>query len=596
MRVLLLSISRARVGLFVTCCFHEHIFSSGRCVVRVPGLSLLQFGSHTVLWCFSVSDSGSTIQSFVERGFASRKTSAFSATSSHVLFSQPAVAMMHRSPKIKPFFRRPLRDICVQENGEAMFVAELGGSPYPLITWFHNDDVITKSENYRYIKEGERHSLVVARATAADHGVIACRASNVVGESFSTARLLVQPPLLNDNATHASTLGDTTEVDSIEGSRQGAIRSVEIGDGENFTQNFSSYSGGNSIYVDETIEDPSTRSLSVKTDSEVFHELSADETSQNMSHNTQILAEAVTFQRRAVKKLESKKTRKKLQIRKRSSAASSSVAVLSDWVEEVRKLIREEIEKREVAKREEPQVGPAAPPEVSPPRFVKPITDCEVRAGETGHFVYILTSCPLADVVWLRNNSPLVLIDDTKSSECRTTEDESISVIADDDAGCLVISETDSHHSGVYTCVASNEHGSIRCSARLLVLGSKPLLSTRDVETFIDVINVPDVTSAPLIDRESQTSESRVSAEEDRRIVDAFKQMEDAEKSREVADVIIGKEPAREADVKADRKLRKKKKRRGLAEQSLGRMDDNETGEGLRHCFQHSDTASHALH
>ncbi|XP_076822855.1 titin-like [Clavelina lepadiformis] len=545
----------------------------------------------------------------------------FDLPESNVLLSQPAMAMKQskerRSPLLedkilnkKPAFELPLRDTWVEVKHEARFVTEVTGTPTPLITWLHDDEVIRSVERYQYIKAGNVHTLVVPRASDEDAGIITCRATNKVGQSESTARLIIITPdvdssSLTDDATvtfEDDSSVNVTVVDSMELARKSHRKTTqEESDLSTLQASSASFSKIFAVPDDSVLQRNMTADESLSLIELNTFDASDDHTNsaicpQDLSTTSTISA----HQKKQLPRL-AKKTKP---VRRKTKSIKLNPSDV-DWTEKVRMLIKEEIEIKETERqlqegKEKNQKIPTV--EESTPKFLQTISDCNVGIGETAHFVYILASIPSADVMWMRNGAVISLPGNrSQENDTNVFSDGNIGIISDEGAGCLIISESELQYSGVYTCMASNVHGSAKCSATLVVTGKKNIEDNRtfikDAETNTDPENkeVDPKTQlvnpiSNLVDREAQTNEVRVAEEneEDQMISDAFKQLETAEKMQVVAEVVIDDSLAEEkpsetkpGSRKSAPKKTKKKKQSRLTEQSMGLVDDNETGEGL---------------
>ena len=502
----------------------------------------------------------------------------FAPTKTNLFFAQPSMAMKKlpqtwtslgsdQSSTYTPIFEKALRDVSVKRQGTAKFVAEVIGVPTPLITWFHNEEIVGNDAGYRYVKKQNRHTLIVPHVTVKDRGEFTCHASNIAGTSSSTAYLHVITPQSalsqEEDFANVTTL-DSVTPDESEESTARCITELSLPSKESDKNSENKRREQTTISNIEEVQQP-------ENDLKSFDVSSSTGVSQSES-----VSEDYGTRHRSKIKI------RRIRVGRKGSRDINTESF--DWTEVVRKLIREELEAKENERlvEQSTKLETENAQETYSPNFIRPIVDCNVRAGETAHFVYILSAEPSAEVTWLHNGVPLILHDKTSSgNEARTASYGNIGFIADDNAGCLIISESGSSHSGVYTCVASNICGNIKCSASLIV--------TRRPNDQLDIhkSNEDEIFTSRLIDQESQTQESRLE-DEDQFITDAFKQLENAEKMHEVEDIIIddsltdtGK-PYSELNQGNERYKRSKElTQTRIPEMNIGRMDDNETGEGL---------------
>lgn len=477
------------------------------------------------------------------------------STRSNVFYSQPSIATKKplsspfrtdRRKIVKPKIEKPLRDVSVEVRSKAKFVVELCETTSSQVTWLKNGEKLENRKNYRCVKRGNRCMLIINDATSEDAGVFTCSASNTAGTATTSARLYVMDlnEILKDVDCDYLSQTDCTK----------QIESSNLSSPNEETSLLTTFSNEDNCII-ESEEDPTCQDvLSTTSPSEI--EKPGSSTS---SHS---------------------KTRiKQVRVRRKKSKDSFESQSV-DWTEEVRKLIREELEKKEHGRKEigaELNENKADNISLYPPNFVQSISECKVSVGETAHFVYILSASPSAEIKWLRNGVPISLADNESSeNNSQTSSDGNLGFICDDNAGCLIISESDPSYSGIYTCVASNCCGSTKCSAQLIV--SSPIDNSREIPLDGD-------RSERYVDRESQTHESRVD-NEDQFITDAFKQLETAEKMQAVEDIVIDDALAGTRSKRSEKRdgFRKEKRRKKTKvnefESSIARMDDNETGEG----------------
>ncbi|XP_061465384.1 striated muscle preferentially expressed protein kinase isoform X2 [Rhineura floridana] len=96
-------------------------------------------------------------------------------------------------PLEAPIFEIPIQDITVIAGTEVLFKCIVSGNPSPEVSW-RKDGVPFRSSTTRPIKaEGERHTLLVRNARAADAGLYTVCATNEVGEACCSAILTVRP-------------------------------------------------------------------------------------------------------------------------------------------------------------------------------------------------------------------------------------------------------------------------------------------------------------------------------------------------------------------------------------------------------------------
>ncbi|XP_019378377.1 PREDICTED: striated muscle preferentially expressed protein kinase [Gavialis gangeticus] len=96
-------------------------------------------------------------------------------------------------PLEAPVFEIPIQDTAVTVGGEVLLKCIVTANPCPEVSW-RKDGVPLRSSVARPIRaEGERHTLLVRGARAADAGLYTVAAANEVGESCCSAILTVRP-------------------------------------------------------------------------------------------------------------------------------------------------------------------------------------------------------------------------------------------------------------------------------------------------------------------------------------------------------------------------------------------------------------------
>ncbi|XP_037829718.1 striated muscle preferentially expressed protein kinase isoform X2 [Kryptolebias marmoratus] len=103
-------------------------------------------------------------------------------------------ASLRVAPSREPLFTRKLDVLEVIEGRTARFDCKVSGSPAPRLTWMHFETRVEESENVHVLREGGRHSLVIAHVSSDTEGFYTAVAQNVYGRSECTAELYVQEP------------------------------------------------------------------------------------------------------------------------------------------------------------------------------------------------------------------------------------------------------------------------------------------------------------------------------------------------------------------------------------------------------------------
>jgi len=363
---------------------------------------------------------------------------------SNVLFSQPSMQMMRSYSNIlmnssgqKPVFSKILNDVTASIGDSVVFEAQVFGVPEPLVTWLWNDDVISNQSSFCYHKTSDFHKLTLDSCKLQHSGTIKCRAVNKFGEVFSSASLTINNRVeLEDHKKQQNTLKLRQEISSLA-----------------------------SLDDSECESNISSRILTARGEKRKYSKDQSDE----------VFVEE-------------------------DAEPLNKIALMEEWSERVRSIIKEEMEKRypikDLTTQEETVKGP---------EFERAIVDCVVEAGQPAHFVYLLKSNSCATVQWYKNGSLLSPVSG------------SLDIVTDDnDAGCLIISEAEPFHGGIYKCVASNENGSTQAKASLLVKGSSNLQRS-SVSNLPQTPQMINKSSQTFADQISQTDEkiTKRSAEDD---------------------------------------------------------------------------------
>ena len=103
------------------------------------------------------------------------------------------------SAKVKviqaPFFEKDLADITVIENKTLRLEATILGSPYPEVEWMKDAKPLSSkksgADKFSFKKDGNCHSLTVAKVTHDAEGVFSITAKNQAGEAKCQAAVTV---------------------------------------------------------------------------------------------------------------------------------------------------------------------------------------------------------------------------------------------------------------------------------------------------------------------------------------------------------------------------------------------------------------------
>lgn len=94
---------------------------------------------------------------------------------------------------VAPEFPQPLSDITAAVDIPTLLTCEVTGLPRPEVTWFLDDSPLVESPKYHMTYEGTTATLEIAETTPVDATkTYTCKATNVAGQSTTSARLLSQ--------------------------------------------------------------------------------------------------------------------------------------------------------------------------------------------------------------------------------------------------------------------------------------------------------------------------------------------------------------------------------------------------------------------
>ncbi|XP_017775027.1 PREDICTED: titin [Nicrophorus vespilloides] len=94
---------------------------------------------------------------------------------------------------IKPSIQDPLKNVEIPEGGQVCLECVIVGQPEPEVIWYHDDNPIKESSDFRLLFQGDRCSLIIQEALPEDAGEYKVMALNSAGEASSKALLSVTP-------------------------------------------------------------------------------------------------------------------------------------------------------------------------------------------------------------------------------------------------------------------------------------------------------------------------------------------------------------------------------------------------------------------
>uniref|UniRef100_A0A8C5QJT3 non-specific serine/threonine protein kinase n=1 Tax=Leptobrachium leishanense TaxID=445787 RepID=A0A8C5QJT3_9ANUR len=110
---------------------------------------------------------------------------------------EPEVQESEVEGVVMPDFLRPLQDLDVVESREVQLECQVTGMPYPTITWYHNGQKIESSDERRMTQYKDIHRLMFPSVSHAHAGVYKSVISNKVGKAACYAHLYVTDVIPN---------------------------------------------------------------------------------------------------------------------------------------------------------------------------------------------------------------------------------------------------------------------------------------------------------------------------------------------------------------------------------------------------------------
>lgn len=112
------------------------------------------------------------------------------------LFSEPAAHSTQcdsRQEGSAPVFIREVSDAEISIEDVAKLSVTVIGYPKPKIQWFFNGLLLSPSADYKFVFDGDNHSLIILFARCEDEGEYTCMASNEYGKVVCSAYLKITP-------------------------------------------------------------------------------------------------------------------------------------------------------------------------------------------------------------------------------------------------------------------------------------------------------------------------------------------------------------------------------------------------------------------
>eukprot|EP00057_Strongylocentrotus_purpuratus_P013444 XP_011667918.1 PREDICTED: myosin light chain kinase, smooth muscle isoform X2 [Strongylocentrotus purpuratus] len=343
------------------------------------------------------------------------------------------------SPKsTMPEFLQKLKDIQAIDGSPLSLPVRIKGSPAPDVQWFFNKEQIKEDNDFKFVVDGDRLSLVIAEVYPDDAGIYTCKIFNSAGSAECACKVFVQasdiegyPPkfVQKPRSIHIDEGSSVTLSCKIDGEPLPTVTWIKDGRpieaGRRFKMESSGISG-------------TTRSLNIPT------VLATDAGSytcvlHNQSGGDQCSVNVV------VKPLEEEQTdfRSLLKSRPRLQNISNSPNNVSSDKSDAEQVDFRHVLTRHVNTRKRPS-------------FIKPLTDIEVVEGESVTFECHVDGIPEPIIIWTANKKEI-------------KESKYFQMSYKDTVAKLLIAEAFAEDEGDYACTATNGVGSVTCAAELTV-------------------------------------------------------------------------------------------------------------------------------
>ncbi|XP_029967514.1 striated muscle preferentially expressed protein kinase [Salarias fasciatus] len=402
-----------------------------------------------------------------------------------------------------PDFIKPLYDLDVIEGKEAVLKCKVAGFPYPTIAWFHNGKRIESTEDRKMTQFRDVHSLVIRSVCHAHGGVYKSVISNKVGKATCYAHLYVTDilpdppdgmPVIESITGKTITLSwkkprrldpsidPSSLMYAIQQQALGSIQWIIIASGLKET-----------TYTITTLSKGVRYAFRVLTiTSKAFSKPSPATDPVQLLDRGPYLQEApvITDKPEIVYVMENQSVTINITLNhvnasviwKRRGAALASKPGLYEMTmpdddQHTLKLFK--VKSTDVGEMEFVASNKYGSDSctfnvelAAPPTFETIMEDLDVCSGETPRFAVVVEGKPIPDILWFKNDILL-------------SESSHYTFVYDDNECSLVILNSRSEDSGVYTCTARNLAGSVSCKAELTVHQAKSKEDPMDDEETI---------------------------------------------------------------------------------------------------------------
>ena len=119
---------------------------------------------------------------------------------------------------VAPMFTKTAENIHVREGDRCQFTVKVKGKPQPRVEWYRNGRLLTEREGLHLYRDGDKHSLIIKKASNDYIGKFKCVAVNNAGEASCSAALVIEgegkaPKFINDLTERETCEGDMVRFD-----------------------------------------------------------------------------------------------------------------------------------------------------------------------------------------------------------------------------------------------------------------------------------------------------------------------------------------------------------------------------------------------
>lgn len=91
-----------------------------------------------------------------------------------------------------PEIVRHMQPQTVMSGRMVRFSVQVSGVPPPQVSWYKNSQALSTSDKFKFLHDGDEHTLLLLEVFSEDATVYSCEARNDYGEVTSSAELTVE--------------------------------------------------------------------------------------------------------------------------------------------------------------------------------------------------------------------------------------------------------------------------------------------------------------------------------------------------------------------------------------------------------------------